>query len=224
MSDISFISLLNATLVFLTTTYSAPVWLLLILFTTSIPQFVKIYRWIRRSKEAEELAKRIQPTAKNISQSITDNKFAESMVTTVQKLKSLPEDKLAESMVTTVNKIKNVAHSATEAASDGIAAAAKKFETEMNNSENDKTPVSKKTDDKEEVKNIILKQLFKVGDNGRLPQSIASDLKMSNIIATGYLKELTETKLISQRKTMLGQTYFITKLGKAFCEKQGFEK
>lgn len=142
--------------------------------------------------------------ARNISNSITGNKFTESMVTTV-------------------NKLKNVAHSAGEAASDGIAAAAKKFETEMNAKTASPAPKTEEMG-KEQIKTIILKKLFKVGDNGRLPQSISSDLSMSKIVTNEYLDELTETNLIAKRKTSLGETYFITKMGKEFCASQGFEK
>jgi predicted transcriptional regulator len=204
MSDISFLSLLNTTVDFLTTTYSAPVWLFLLLFFASMPQFLKIYRWFRGSNKSAKIVQKIAMPAKEISHSITDNKFTESMVTTAHKLKT-------------------VAHSAGEAASDGIAAAARKFEAEMSSN---KAPAAAPapSKDKEQLKTIILQKLFKVGDNGRLPQSIASDLNMSSIVTNDYLKELTETNLIAKRKTTLGDTYFITKLGKAFCEEQGFEK
>ena len=159
--------------------------------------------------------------AKDISHNIADNKFTESMISTVQKLRSLPEDAFKDDGV--LSKIKNVAQSAGGAASDGLAAAAKKFEEEMNSK---KAPAAAPApaQDKEQVKQIILQKLFKVGDNGRLPQSIASDLGMSNIVTNGYLNELTATNLIAKRKTTLGDTFFITKMGKAFCEEQGFQK
>jgi hypothetical protein len=63
--------------------------------------------------------------AKDISHNITDNKFTESMITTVQKLRSLPEEAFKDDGV--LSKIKNVAQSASGAASDGLAAAAKKI-------------------------------------------------------------------------------------------------
>jgi predicted transcriptional regulator len=206
---------------FLTTTFSAPVWLFLLLFITSIPQFLKIYRWSGKSKKAEQIAKKIQMPVKNISSSITDNKFTESMISTVQKLRSLPEEAFKDDGM--LSKIKNVAQSAGGAASDGLAAAAKKFEAEMNAKATKPAP-KKEEMGKEQMKTIILEKLFKVGDNGRLPQSIASDLDMSKIVTNEYLDELTETNLIAKRKTSLGETYFITKMGKEFCESQGFEK
>jgi len=221
MSDISFISLLNTLVDFLTTIHSAPTWLFLLLFITSMPQFIKIYRWLRRSNTTKHIVQNIKMPAKDISHNIADNKFTESMISTVQKLRSLPEDAFKDDGV--LSKIKNVAQSAGGAASDGLAAAAKKFEEEMNSK---KAPAAAPApaQDKEQVKQIILQKLFKVGDNGRLPQSIASDLGMSNIVTNGYLNELTATNLIAKRKTTLGDTFFITKMGKAFCEEQGFQK
>lgn len=191
------------------TTYTAPAWVFLLLIITSIPQFIKLYRWLRRSDSINKPAKPIQvptrPQPGSEPQPRSDHKFTDSMITTV-------------------GKIKSVAQSAGEAASGGFAAAAKKFEQEMGQTAAPKPSPLNNADNKDEAMQCILKKLFQVGDTGRLPQSVASDLGLSAIKTNSYLKELTESNLVAKRKTTLGDTYFITKMGRAFCEKQGYEK
>lgn len=221
MADISFLSLLTGTIAFLSANFIVPVWLFLILFATSVPQFIKMYKWLRKSKKAEKIAKTIQDDAKHITHTLAENKFTESMISTVQKLRSMPENSAGDSSV--LSKIKNVAQNAGGAATDGLAAAAKKFEEDMKPTTPREAP-KKAEQGVDELKQIILQKLFKVGDNGRLPESIASDIGLSSIKTNNYLDELTTTKLIDKRKTTLGDTYFITKMGKAFCEKQGYKK
>jgi len=206
-------------MVFLTSNLNLPVWVPLLLFISSLPVIIKLLRWFKKPKATK--AKITQnshhkqapasKTPKTHTQGVNDSVFSNSIILAAHKLKAIKEP-----VITTLT--------------DSIATTADKLKTIIDNKEKSLGPatvptaaitqrVSEKTQSENE-KETIIKALYASSD-GKLSQSLADDLNMSTALLTGYLSDLIQKKLVEKRRTMIGETFSLTSLGKAYCLEKG---
>ena len=70
----------------------------------------------------------------------------------------------------------------------------------------------------------ILKLLARRGDQGILLQSIADTLAIDSNVAKSALGYLEGKKLVEVIEGMSGDKFFLTKVGKNYCEKKGYNR